>query len=72
MLKKYDIRLTAVIEIGGVFEANSAEEARAAAELELRSSGEISDIQVGRCIYLDEEEPDALYDPYTGPLPGSF
>ena len=51
MPKKYDIRLTAVIEIGGVFEANSAEEARAAAEMELRPRGEITDIQVGRCIY---------------------
>ncbi len=67
MPKKYDIRLTAVIEIGGVFEANSAEEARAIAQTELRSAGEISDVQIQRCIYLDEEEPDALYDP--GPIP---
>ncbi len=68
-MKKYDIRLTAIIDIGGVYEANSAEEARAAAELELRSSGGISDIQIQRCIYLDEEEPDALYDPSPSDIP---
>ena len=68
-MKKYDIRLTAVIEIGGVFEANSAEEARAGAEMELRPRGEITDIQVGRCIFLDEEEPDALYDPMPSDIP---
>ncbi len=68
-MKKYDIRLTAIIEIGGVYEANSAEEARAAAELELRPRGEITALQFERCIYLDEEEPDALYDPSPSDIP---
>lgn len=67
MPKKYDIRLTAIIEIGGVFEANSAEEARALAQTELRPHGDISAIQVERCIYLDEEDPpDVAYDPPAG------
>ncbi len=69
MPKKYDIRLTAIIEIGGVYEANSAEEARAAAELELRPCGEITALQFERCIYLDDpdeedERPDYAFDPH--------
>jgi hypothetical protein len=68
-VKKYDIVLRATIEIGGEYEANSAEEARAAAELELRSGGQIGDITVERCIYLDEPDPSDLpseaYDPGT-------
>lgn len=64
---EYDIRLTAVIEIGGKYRADTADEARAMAELELRPHGEISDIQVERCIFLDEELPDAAYDPSPGP-----
>lgn len=63
MAHEYDIRLTAVIEIGGKFSADTAEEAKAAAEMELRSHGLVSDIQVERCILLDEEMPDAAYDP---------
>ncbi len=68
-MKKYDIRLTAIIEIGGVYEADSAEEARAAAELELRSSGEIGDIQIQRCIYLDEEDADDVACDTTPDIP---
>jgi len=67
-MKKYDIRLSATIEIGGVFEANSAEEARAAAEMELRPRGEIANLIVERAIYLDDEDPPSeAYDPQPGP-----
>jgi len=67
-MRRYDIRLSATIEIGGVFEANSAEEARAAAEMELRPRGEISGLIVERAIYLDDEDPPSeAYDPQPGP-----
>jgi hypothetical protein len=68
MAYEYDIRLTAVIEIGAKYTASTAEEARAMAELELRAHGQISDITVDRCIFLDDEDlPDAAYDPLPGP-----
>lgn len=70
MARKYDILLKATIEIGGEFSANSAEEARAAAESELRSQGEMSDLTLERCIFLDEPDSDDLpleaYDPQSG------
>ena len=71
MPKKYDIVLKATIEIGGVFEANSAEEARAAAQSELRVNGEISDLTIERCIYLDEPDPtDLPIEAYDPGMPG--
>ncbi len=70
MPKKYDILLKATIEIGGEFEANTADEARAAAEAEFRTAGEISDLNFERCIFLDEADPEDLpaeaYDPQPG------
>jgi hypothetical protein len=67
MAYEYQIKLTAVIEIGGKFTANTRDEAIAAATLELRAQGEISDIRTDQCIFLDEELPDAAYDPTPGP-----
>lgn len=70
MARKYDIILKATIEIGGVFEADDAQQALAAAQSELRSQGQIGDIVAERCIYLDEPDPDDLpaeaYDPTPG------
>jgi hypothetical protein len=64
MAYEYDIRLTAVIEIGGKYTANTRDEAIAAATMELRPQGEIRDVQIDRCIFLDNEDPpDAAYDP---------
>lgn len=57
MSRKYDIRLRATIEIGGVYEAETVQEAKAIAESELRSQGEIGDIEIDRAIFLDDENP---------------
>jgi hypothetical protein len=57
-LHNYNVILKANIEIGGVFNADTAAEAVELAKLELRS-GEISDIQTERAMLLDEEETTA-------------
>jgi hypothetical protein len=61
MAKEYDIRVTARIEIGGVFTVMDQDDQKAAIDgaiAELRHSGELSDIEVERCIWLDPN-PDA-------------
>lgn len=52
-LHVYDIRLKAVIEIGGAYEADTAAQAIEQAKLELRTHGEIVDVQVERQLLDD-------------------
>lgn len=52
-LHVYDIRLKAVIEIGGAYEADTAAQAIEQAKLELRAHGEIVDVQVERQLLDD-------------------
>ena len=59
--KKYDIQITAQISIGGVYEANTMQEAIETARMELRQQGGITDISVERSVFLD--------DPETEPVP---
>lgn len=56
MQHDYDIIIKANISIGGRYTAESREEAVIAAQHELRSGGEISDMEVERAVMLDEEE----------------
>ena len=66
MPRKYDIQLHAVISIGGEFEANSAAEAIETATRQLKAQGEISNVEVERAIYIDDEEP-AMPEPPDWP-----
>lgn len=73
MNRSYDVRLTASIEIGGTFEAEDADAAKEAAIRELKTSGELSNIVVERCIFLDEDEAEPPAVPLHGsPDPGDF
>lgn len=56
MPKEYDIQIKALITIGGKYAADSMEEAIQTAKLELRSNGEISDVEIERAMYLDPGE----------------
>jgi hypothetical protein len=55
-MKEYDIIIKAEIEIGGRFYGEDAEEAKAAAVGELRGSGQLSNLTVDRCIYIDPND----------------
>lgn len=66
MARRYDIQITAQIAIGGVYEADTMQEALATARMELRAGGEIGDISVERSIFLDEPEPEPV--PFTDML----
>ncbi len=55
MQHDYDILITANIELGGKFTADSLEEALIVAKNELRSAGELTNITVERAVMLDEE-----------------
>lgn len=63
MQHDYDIILRGTIELGGVFSGETREEAIAAAKLELRSSGDLTDITVERIVLLDF--PDDTTAPIT-------
>jgi hypothetical protein len=57
-MKEYDITITALIELNAkfaVFGKQGSEDAIANAMRELRTHGELRDIQVDRCIFLDSE-----------------
>lgn len=54
-MNKFNIILKATIEIGGVWEAQTRDEAIATAQLELRSRGEIGSIEVERAVYEHDE-----------------
>ena len=63
MQHEYDILITATIEIGGRYQAETLEEAIETAKLELRSQGQLSDLSVSRAIMLDE---DLMYGTTSG------
>lgn len=52
---KYDIRLRATIEIGGEYLGDTVEHALDTARLELRSAGEISNIDIERAVIIDDD-----------------
>ena len=54
--RNYDVQLRATVSIGGVFRAPDSETALANAKLELRAQGELSDVEVERLVFLDDEE----------------
>lgn len=79
MNRSYDVRVTATIEVGGTFEAEDAGAAQEAAIRELKTSGELSNIVVERCIFLDEDEasmpapiPASELPLHGAPDPGDF
>ena len=55
MKHKYDIILSARIEISGVYEAETGGQAVEMARLELRSAGEITDSAIERVVISDDE-----------------
>jgi hypothetical protein len=59
-MHEYDIRLTATIEYGGQFRANTLVEAvqDAKAEMKQHASELVEDIDVERAVFLDEENPE--------------
>jgi len=54
--KQYDIIIKAEIEITGMFYGADAEEAKRGALDMLREAGELSNIVVERCVYVDGED----------------
>lgn len=54
--RNYDVQLRATVTVGGVFRAPDAQAAYANALLELRAQGELSDVEVERLVFLDDEE----------------
>lgn len=52
-MKEYDIIIEATISIGGKYMGDDVEEAIGAAKFELRSNGEIDNVDVIRAVYLD-------------------
>lgn len=67
--RKYDILLRAEIEIGGVYEADSAALAIETATRELRTGGDVSNLSVERAIFLDEDDADAPEPVFPPELP---